>query len=422
MRLFTIPTNRPCIDGAVSYVEDIKRVEDIYNEKIDFLVLGNGSDEVENKNTKDFETYNAKSDYKIHYIPKKKQKEWLIRLLSESNVERKDDLYRILEPDENIINYGAVLNKAFLIGAALDAKSIHRRDSDTKNPKRFSDYSPLEYEMKYLGKKYNECTELNFDSDEDIYFVGGNYSGEWAGDFSALYQKNPTLLYRHVALNFPGRPMDEIVELTEKRYGSIDKNEEKEDESVKLVMDRMIELGNCGFYKIYENYPVSPAAKTMATDYFIHDLMFDSNLPNVYHNVRVEHYHTKERSNDEWFYDYHLRSARYKVYNRIMKRFFNAYRDEHKNGDLLSSKDLSKIMKEQFEKWDYKKEGGRVLKELQSIFQDSEIPEYVELSKRISANLDILLEDVVSGVKDFILLLENWSELISTAKKIRFEY
>ena len=421
MRLFTIPTNRPCIDGAASYVDDIKRVENEYKEKIEFLVLGNGSDEVEKKNSTDFDSYNSKNDFKIHYIPKKKQKEWLRKLVNEAAVDKKDDLYRILEPDETIINYGAVLNKSFLIGAALGATSIHRRDSDTKNPKELDTYSPLEYEMKYLGKKYSDCEELKFDSQDDIYFVGGNYSGEWAGDFSALYQKDPTLLYRHVALNFPGRPMEEIAELAEKRYGSIDKGEEKE-EPVKLVMDRMIELGNCGFYKIYEKYPVSPAARTTATDYFIHDLMFDSNLPNVYHNVRVEHYHTKERENSEWFFDYHLRSARYKVYNRIMKRFFKAYREEYKSGNLMSGKELSKIMKDQFDKWDYKDEGTHVLKELQSIFLDSEIPEYVELSKRIAANTEMILGDVVNGVKDFILLLDNWGELINTAKKISFEY
>ncbi len=421
MRIFTIPTNRPCLEGAVSYVEDIKRIEKKYSEEFKFLILGNGPDAVEDKNIEDFKNWNRTSDFEISYIPKKIQKEWVKKLIEMSNSDKKEDLKRILEPEETIINYGAILNKTFLIAEALNAKSIHRRDSDTKNPKSFEKFSPLEYEIKYLGKRYCDCKELDFDSDKEIYFAGGNYSGEWAGDFSALYKKDPKLLYRHVALNFPGRPLSEIEELSEKRYGNINKENVKE-VPVKLVMDRMIELGNCGFYKIYKKYPVSPASQTMATDYFIHDLMFNSNLPNVYHNVRVEHFHTKERENDEWFYNYHLRSARYKVYNRFMIRFFKAYKKSYNNKEFLSGKELSQIMKNEFKNWNYEEEGKYVLKELASIFIDSEIPEYVELSKRISANLDMLLNDTVNGVKDFIILLDNWEDLINTARKIKFEY
>jgi hypothetical protein len=426
MRLFTIPTNRPCLESALSYIEEINFVQDKYKEEFAFLILGSGSDQVEAENIEAFNNFNEKSDFKIHYIDKKTQQDWISNIIKTGNFDNSDILKSILDPELNVINYGTILNKTFLIAAALNATSIHRRDSDTKLKSGTDTIMPLEYEVKFLGKKYEDMPELHFDSSSVIYFVGGNYSGEWAGDFSALYNKSPDLLYRHVALNFPNRPKSEVAEVVEKRYGSIDKNEDEKAENVKLVMDRMIELGNCGFHQIYEKFPVSPVAETMATDYFIHDLMFNSNLPNVYHSSRVNHFHTTERQNNEWFFNYHLRSARYKVYNRFMTKFFESYvktfAEKYDGTDLPTAKDLAAIMKNEFANWNYKDEGSYVLTELASIFLDSEIHNYVELSHRISANIDNLIADTVKGINDFIVLLNDWDELISIAKKVKFNY
>lgn len=424
MRLYTIPTNRVCIESAVSYLKEIKYLQEKYAEEFLFLVLGDGVDDIEKENLNSFEEWNQKSDLKIHYVPRATQCQWLEKVVANSGVKYKEKLFDILHPKSGTICYGAVLNKSFLIGESLKVESIHRRDSDTKLMEEYENYYPAENEIKYLGKQYKDIPELHSCLEKEIFFVGGNYSGAWAGDFSALYNRNPHLLYRHVALNFPGRPMEEIRELVEKRYGNVNKTEKQNGLGVRLVMDRMIELGNCAFHKVLRMYPVSPACETMATDYFIHDLMFCLNLPNVYHSSRVLHYHTEERKNDEWFFSYHLRSARYKVYNRFMGRFFSSLKkwSEAKPNVMPGSEVLGGIMEGELEAWDYKVEGREILEELGKIFLDSGLDDFVKLSGMINNNIDGLLNYCVEGIKDFILLLNCWKSLAASAREVNFVY
>ncbi|MEF2967436.1 DUF6271 family protein [Paenibacillus sp. M1] len=425
MRLYTIPTNRVCYEQAVSYVEEIEEVKNNSGETIEFLVLENGSNQVEKVNGTYFKAYNEQAGgTKIHYLTKAVQREWLEQLIKRANCADGEALLEILS-SENVICYGAVLNKSFLIGASLEAESIHRRDSDTQLISDRSKPFPLEYEINFLGKSYRDFEELHSGIEEPIYFVGGNYTGAWAGDFGELYDKDPNLLYRHVGLNYPGRDFEAVKALVDKRYGKVNSGPQTADEDkVALVMDRMIELGNCAFSEVFKYYPVSPAKEMLATDYFIHDLLFALRLPNVYHSSRVFHGHTDERKNDEWFHSYHLRSARYKVYNRFMNRFFGELNGIGAERTLPKAKKLAALMNDVYEhsRHEFIAEGREVLAELGSIFEDSEIPAYVGLSSILRDSTEELLLEIEEGIRDFITLLDAWDALIAAAPSLPFPY
>jgi ribosomal protein L17 len=425
MRIYNIPTNRVCYEQAITYVEEVKKVKNKTGENIEFIILENGKDEVEKQNGDNFKAYNeGQTELEIYHVTKEEQRSWLKRLLNHANCTDKEEMLQILSP-ENVICYGAVLNKSFLIGASLGAESIHRRDSDTQLITNKSKPFPLEYEIKYLGKSYRDFEELHNGRVEPIYLVGGNYTGAWAGDFSDLYNKDPNLLYRHVALNYPGRTIKDVRRLVDKRYGKTVLDQTILDEDVTLVLDRVVELGNCAFSDIFKSYPVSPIKDMLATDYFIHDLLFAFQLPNLYHSARVLHEHTVERNNEAWFISYHLRSARYKVYNRFMNRFFAALIDRNSGEAALpKAKELAKVMNALYKssKQDFISEGREVLGELSAIFRDSDITNYVQLSYILDEGIEDLLMEVDEGIKSFIMLLDEWDVLIEAAPSVPFLY
>lgn len=407
MRLYTIPTNRICLENAISYLKEISYVSEKYKETFLYLVLESGFGAVQDKNKQLFEEWNAlHPDQKINYLTMDEQEKWIDIILKSYPIEKQEWLRDILLADKNHICYGSILNRTFLIAASLNMQSIHRRDSDTMLDDSGVVPYPLEYEVTELGKFYNN----------KIMLVGSSYMGEWAADFEAIYKKDPNLLYRHVALNYPHRPMSEIIELTEKRYCKSDEITE-----IKLVQDRMVELGNCSYQDIYYKFPVCPAIKMMATDYFIHDILFACNNDILYHPGKVKHIHTSERQSERWFKSYNFRCARYKTFNLLMSRVFEEIKkenEEHINYiDSLNSKILSEHIIKWNQSFDIRKEGRILLDELANIFTESGITEYIYVASEIRKNMESLIEDVQKAIRDLIFLLENWEQLILNAKE-----
>lgn len=411
MRLYTIPTNRICLENAVSYLKEIDYVSKKYNESFLYFVLESGCGNVQNQNQKLFKEWNSSHpDQVIYYLTMQAQEKWIKSILKNYSQKERERLFDILLYDKGHICYGSILNRTFLIAASLNVKSIHRRDSDTMldNSNVFS--YPLEYEVSELGKVYKN----------KIMLVGSSYFGEWAADFEAIYKKDANLLYRHVALNYPKRPMSEIITLAEKRYCKSEVILEK-----KFVQDRLVELGNCSFKDIYYKFPVCPAVEMMATDYFIHDILFSCNNDILYHPSKVQHHHTSERQNSKWFISYNFRCARYKTYNLLMSRVFEKIKKESMGNvnyiDSLNSKVLAAHIIDLNNSFDIRKEGRILLNELANIFIESEIEEYVYVASEIKNNVELLIDDVEKAIDDLIFLLENWEKLIFNAKENRYE-
>ena len=414
MRLFTMPTNRYCLKYATSYVDELKFVEETYNESFVYLVMGSGSEEIDKINERDFFEWNSQESYNIHYVNIDRQRKWLKDVIFKSMVDDKEKMFLIFQPPKNKICYGDVLNRSFLAAVSMEAKTLHRRDSDTKLLDKNNHY-PLEMEVRYLGKEYVDFPELGFNSDAKINFVGGNYSGESSGDFLELYKINPELLYRHVGMNYPNKSRDEVLELTHSRFIEINNNLPRDEVEVKLVMERMIELGNCAYFDVYNYLPVSPAFEIMATDYFIHDVLFKLKLPNVYHRYRVLHEHTSERNSTEWFVSYQLRSARYKVFSGIMNEAFKRFGST--TMDIkLSAKNFASCLDNAINNFDYKAMGQFKLDTLKGIFYDSGLSNFIKVARILDEQSLGIIEDVAGEIKKHIFLLNNWNLLVESAK------
>lgn len=415
MRLFTIPSNRECFKSATSYIEELSRVSNKYKEEFTFIIFGGGSINVDTQNYNAFKHWNQENIFKIHYFCGDYQKKWIRSIFDVSKIKNKEKIYSILEPDTKKICYGAVLNKSFLAAVSLGTKYIHRRDSDTYliDDKKF----PLEMEIKYLGKKYCDFSELNSNIDSSIYFVGGNYNGEASGDFLRLYNANPELLYRHVALNYPHKTKEEIIDLAQKRFVDTS-NRFATEKDVQLVQDRMIELGNCAIFELFHYWPVAPALEIMATDYFLHDILFRYQLPNVYHNRRVKHVHTKERQSKEWFISYQLRSARYKVYSTFMNEAISKINIDQTN-ILNGSKNFAECLIDTLKNCNCYKAAYEKLVLLRNIYCDSKISDFEEVARIIKDNEKNIINDVVNEIEKHISLIACWDDIIEAAKSVK---
>lgn len=381
MRLFTMPTDRVCIENAISFLPEIEYVRKIYNTDTLFLITGDGDEKLDRENTRLLaKEYDKDSSLKkrMKYVSKKEMDTWLRNVLDSFDDTTAKRLADILSVGQKKYSYGVILNKLFLIAISLNADSLHRRDSDTfleqsENPEEF----PFVNEIKYLGKFYSEFSELGYNEEKRILMVGSNYYGNWAGDFSSLYKKDPNLLYRHIGLNYPGRQQDEIIELAKQRFVKTDQDAITE---TKVVYDRLVELGNCSFYNIYRDFPVSPQTQTTATDYLLHDLMFLYRNPPVYHPYCILHKHTATRKKISQVVQYHLKSARYKIYNYYMHKIMKQLSKKRSWANAL---ELADAIESEVLKSPDRSEVQYIINELISIFTDSALDDFLIVAENI---------------------------------------
>lgn len=409
MRLYVMPTDRPCIENACSYLPEIVHVDEQEGGRTAFLVLGDGTAEVDDANRRSLKEHPRARG--LHYVAKAEMDRWLAGLVAKLPERTGGRLADILGTGVKKHSYGVILDRLFLLAASLGASTLHRRDSDTLLPAS-SDPGTFPYaaEVRFLGRRYSEFPELAYASDAPIQMVGSSYLGDWAGDFSRLYDRDPMLLYRQVALNYPGRPRDEVMKLAEKRFvgGST-----TPDAAPRVVFDRLVELGNCSFSGIFRELPVSPLCAATATDYLLHDLLFLHRTPPVYHPHRVMHRHTDERRSPSRVVNYHLSSARYKVYNFYMQQVLSGLRHDpaFTTAGELRERIASVLSGARASDVDY------IFDELEAIYRESRIEDFVPVADALADRRAELVRDVLASYQDHAELLAAWPELVALASQ-----
>lgn len=421
MRLLAITSNRICFQNAGTYLVGLSEFEKRYEEEIKLAIIGDGRKDIDSQNNDGAKKISELYRDRFFFIHRALQVSWIDRLINSSDLIEKDKIRAMLNPPEGVCSYGAVLNRLFLIAVSNGIEFIHKRDSDTQLNVNSIDEDPLLIEAKYLGKRYSLLNEDVPHPNMNICFVGGNYTGDPPADLMPFFQKDPMLFYRYCALTHPSNTLEEVIELEKSRYFG----QSNTGNGVILVDEPIIELGNCSYYKIFRKYPVSCARDTMGTDYFIQDLLSSLNLSSLFHPKTVTHIHDQDRKTTSAVIAYHLRFPAFKIYNYVLHFFYKKINEVklivNSFDDLPSNVLIGEMLINHLNSYENRKEFRDLLKELISIYIESNIPEYLHIGEDINSNSESIINKTFEEMYDFALLLSQWHKLIEAAESIRFE-
>lgn len=284
---YWIPTNRDIKKCLESYLEEIEYCQKKYQMNIPVFILDSGNEKCEKNNLETIiKLRKERPEVVIYYIPFEVQKKLIGHILEVSGLS-KEKYQDCFIPER--VNYGAVMNKIYLLAAALQYDVIHRRDSDTVLQENCP--YPLEIEIENIGK-----INSNFDSDRKVAIVGSGYVGEWNLDIKEFVIGNNALFCTFLScLNIPDEGHEDFMKET---YEDCEKYF-KEDvfQYVMGEETKMPEAGNFSIYRIFKDFPCLPADYTLGSDYFTFKMAIALEYPVIFHERRVFHtYHEGRKS------------------------------------------------------------------------------------------------------------------------------
>lgn len=424
-RSVVIPTNRECVECIKAYVEEAKRIQDRTGEECSFVLIDTSSEETQELHKKVIEELKKKYNcIKIFYLNNQDQTKFLKELVKLHKSENSELLYELLNPSG--LSYGAAANRTFLVAAALGCNIILRRDSDTLPQMKNGTYLfPSDIENEYLGKtlesiksqlsKNDYANELASMGNNCVLMVGANYLGEWAGDYREMYEYNPDILKKHVWMNMPQKTSEEVDARIQYRYLQRNSDLHVEDR-LEVVKDDLIEVGNFGLKDVFLDVPLIPSEYALSMDYFYHSLFDELQLPKLYHNRHVQHFHTKERGCEAWFNRYHLGIAKSKVLRRYLAKVYkevSSNRDKILQNGRIDNIEIAKI----FDKVSQTKlkEADILMDDLIELYNSIKIEKYPKVAALMKERKEEILAEAQEDISKMGFLCKEWKALCECA-------
>jgi hypothetical protein len=425
---YFVPTNRKIERCVNSYIKEIVYAKENYSLDIPFIVVETNNDDFVKENHKVLENLKKQyPDIEIIHMTTDIQKKYFDKLFE--GIESGVEIAKIFLNTE--ANYGTTMNKISLLTCSLGAESFHRRDSDTclifDEMSDVRKVYPIEYELKYLGKKIKELMgkgitipdEVNID--KEITVVGGNYFGEWNLDVKDFARKSFEIIYKLYELL--GFEKDSIKEICDEAFRFDVKFEDRDKLTlVTSVNDGLNpDCGNVAVYKLFEYLPNVPGKNTLAADYFMFDTATALGLPSLHHTRAVFHeYHSErfefERKNRYWY-----GVAKFADYFNNYGTIYNEnIMDEFSSEEKLISEPIMNMLKESISEFENLSKNERIDR-IKQIASQVLIPfdkSYGKIGENLFENAEGYINESNDDYNKHIMLLENWNSIISKAKTI----
>lgn len=328
------------------------------------------------------------------------------------------DALRQLYPDGHI-NYGRVYNKIYVLAAALGARQVHRRDSDTyaqvvRRNDQDSYLFPVELEVELLDKQVEG---------RPVWLVGGGYTGKWSIDIDHLIVDPDTRDLRRFfnCLSIPEEEHD--VVLHEHIRGN---SAPYQSDKLEVDSNKEPDCGNMAMVEVFEHLPCSPVRYALGGDYFTFACLIEANLGRVYHNRAVVHAHTPCRyDNREKLFGYWRATAALVVYQDFYRAYFRHLRRAavgHPNVNQAAG--LAKLVRESMsEFWHrYLEQPSSVharLVDFYEVIDKRREPLLTRVLEEIRANEAGIIALVQASVVEHLQLMEHWQTIIDAVKEQR---
>jgi len=221
------------------------------------------------------------------------------------------------------VSYGAATNRLFLAAASLGCASVHRRDSDSRYQQHAGrPVHPIVPELRFIGRAAAQARPVvdavlaaAGDDACPIFMVGGSYVGELSIDLAPMLARDPEIVHELLALWTPPRmPAPERRRFNDRLFLRRAHAPFARDHAQLTTADAdgaPVDMCNIAFHRVHEQVPLPPAPETIASDYFLVDLLRALALPVVQHNRAIDNYYTPERRTPQGGIDYQLRFVRF---------------------------------------------------------------------------------------------------------------
>ncbi len=421
-----IPTDRECALPIREFYDEALYAKEKLDLDCCLVVIDTSDDESRSKNWQVINELRKKKEVKIYYFNPADLDAYIDKIITHPRlVNDRDKLSSLLNPEG--CSYGAAANRTFLIAASIGSEYLHRRDSDTIPQKINSGrVFPIAQEYRFLGKTVNEIKQkvdiIEYSSPLDsvpVFLVGAGYIGEWSTELKELYDYSPELFYGHFCLTMPDKEKEYVINWVNRHYFEENPKPFTSDKT-ELVARNGLDIGNHALYRIFHELPVVPAKDVVGADYFHRQILLTLNLPSVYTNRHLVHFHTKERTTLEWFVKHQLRIVKYLAYRPYMHEFFrNIYKNKEKVFDNAGSFNNPIIAESVFKASEIDNNHSRDLILRQSqLMKKVKIEKYQVLYKAIIEQKEPILEELKNDIKDFAFLIYKWKDIIYAAKEI----
>ena len=395
---YWIPTNRLIERCLSSYCKEVQYCQNKYKIEIPMYIIDSGNIEIENSNRTAISAVKKKyDDVKITHISFEKQRDLIESILDDSELSKVWIEYFM----NTRANYGAVMNRIYVLATALGYDVIHRRDSDTLLQNNCP--YPLELEIEYITTSVSG-------GNSQVRVVGSGYIGEWNLDIKDLIRYDASKFNIFLdCLNISKDNQEEYITTT---YTDSEKEFKSDDI---LINKKTPEAGNFCIYKLFKQYPCMPANNTLGTDYFTFKMAKALGWDILFHERRVVHEYHAERKNEEKKDNYFRSLLKLCDHSPVYWSLFNEFKkiklsinpDDENVANVIS--DI--LEKAKYAYLDKRKENyDKFVNELLSPMFEAE----ADKLKKIKTDL---LEECISDYDNHILLIRDWHTIINNAEK-----
>ncbi|MFI2506239.1 DUF6271 family protein [Streptomyces sp. NPDC018972] len=422
----SLPTDRECsatitaIGGEASYAARHFDVE------VHLLILDSSDERTREAHARTVAALPEAAGVVVHHLDESAQRDFLRGAVERAALAEPERILDLMLPDA--LSYGACTNRAFLVAAALDCRSVHRRDSDCSYQVFDGEpVYPVHHELTSLGKRARDAfagvSEVALDpalAGRPVSMVGASFIGELSVDIGGIRELDKEVYDEVVALWAPGHwSAEQKRELVEESFKGAGTLPFAGDRSTLTLVDPMrVDMSNIAFDRhVYERLPLPPATATIGSDYFLIHAVYDAALPGVLHNRHIENYYTGERRTHAGFLAYQTRFVKFLlsmlylhyVYER-MADAGAALLDESGRLDpapfaafLAESVRLDRTENER--RLDtvaaaYGRLGGK----------------YAEFARGLTADRERLLDEAALDTEDFVALIGAWEALVHACR------
>ncbi len=315
-----LPTNRECAGAIARLAEEAAEALQRFPIEIDLVVSDTSTDAALALNARVARAIPPQRGLRVHHVDEAAQRRFLREVADRAGLGDEPGLMALLLPDA--VSYGAATNRLFLAAASLGCSSVHRRDSDSRYQQLDGrPVHPVVPELRFLGRAAAQArlgvdeAVPGLDGACPVFMVGGSYVGELSIDLAPMAARDPDAVHELLAQWTPPRmPAAERRAFNNRMFLRRWHAPFQRDLARLTTADAdgaPVDMCNIAFHRIHEQVPLPPALSTIASDYFLVDLLRALALPVVQHNRAIDNYYTGERRTPEGSVDYQLRFVRF---------------------------------------------------------------------------------------------------------------
>lgn len=388
--LYCIPTNRPVEQSFRSFIPEITEAIEsglLLEDDILFAVIDDGDALCNEINRTFMMSYFAESNIASLHISNDMRGQLVQHCCG-------DDTSLLALFNSEGTNYGAIANVCSLLGAAVGAEYIHRRDSDTL---LFSSeeglVSPLMVELKAIAEN------------EHSVIIGSNYFCNSDVDVRIFSESESLEKELYYMLGNTDESLSEKMALSSEPSFCKPTWEPIPPEGM------WPDMGNICFGSLYKEVPFPPHPETLGSDYFLTAVASFSGKSMVLHNQRVIHEYQEERSTTAYLCRYYANLARYIDYNEYYFPLLEALEGSESCADALK-----KSLTELTELQSNRTARSTVLDSFIVLFTKLETAQSVAIAEAIEAQREQILDQSELWARKHLQLLEQWPAMMARAE------